>query len=285
MLKKVIKLLVVFVLMVQIISPVITASANEGIESTNLIDDLTDQLEISETEDITPEIEVEETEVDKNQLKIDLEEDIADEIDVEIDIEEIDIEIKDELDEEELNEAIVVWTIEELTFFDELWSRFYDACNEAWDLFFYIENMYSAGTLMAHPNGAELYRLLNAFDDGVDALATSTWIDITLPFDHELNMAYLAKMNTFIEFFESFIAELTTSLDVVILEVEERNSSDNNDNENDNNSNNENNNSNSDNNNNTLPQTGTDVALNTMLAGSGLAALGGLITYQKIKKD
>jgi len=284
MLKKVMRLLLVFVLMVQIMSPVITASANEGIEITDLIDDLIDQLEVdlevSETEnDTTPEIEVEETEV---------EEDVTNEI------EEIDVEIEDELDEEELNESIVVWTTEELTFFDELWGRFYDACNDAWDLFFYIEEMYSAGTLMAHPNGAELYRLLNAFNDGVDALATGTWIDMTLPFDHELNVAYVAKMNTFIEFFESFITEFTTSLDVVILELGERNSNDNNndndsddDNDDDNNSNDENNDSsNSDNNNNnTLPQTGTDVALNTMLAGSGLAALGGLITYRKVKKD
>ena len=35
----------------------------------------------------------------------------------------------------------------------------------------------------------------------------------------------------------------------------------------------------------TLPQTGADISLNMMFAGSVLAALGGVVAYQKIKKD
>ena len=282
MLKKVIKLLLVFVLMMKIISPSVIANANEEIESTDIIDYLTDQLEIDlaentadEIEDITPEVEVEETEVD-------LTENIADEIDDEgVDV------------EDEREELTVVWTPEELTFFDQLWNRFYEACNEAWDLFFYVEAMDATGTLTAHPNGAELYQLLNTFNEGVGALATGTWIDMTLPFEHELNVAYLAKMDTFIEFFEYFVARVTTALDVVVLEIEAGDSDNNtsdtdgsdNDDDGDNDESNDHINNTDNNSNDTLPQTGTDVALNTMLAGSGLAAVGGVFAYRKLKKD
>jgi len=283
MLKNVKKLLLVFVLVVQLISPAIAAHADEGIETADIIDDMTDQDALTdETELITPEIEIVETEVD-------LEEAMVTEIEV-------------ELDEEEANESDDVWTAEELMFFDELWSRFHHISNEAWDLFFHVEAMHLAGTLMAHPNGARLYQLLNEFNDAVDALATGTWIDTTLPFDHQLNVDYLNKLNTFITIFDYFVTEFTTALEVVRLEIAERDSDiDNDDSDNDEDTEvsednegdedsemtDENDNSDTDNapTGNTLPQTGVGVQLSTMVAGTGLVALGGLIVHRKIKRD
>jgi len=281
MLKNVKKLLLVFVLMVQLISPAIASHADEGIETADIINDLTD-----EAKDITPEIEIAETEANLEEEEMT---DETEEVTVDTDVE----------DDEESNDPDVVWTAEELMFFDELWRRFHDISNEAWDLFFYIEAMHLAGTLMEHPNGVRLSQLLNEFNDEVDALATGTWIDTTLPFDHESNVAYLNKLNTFITIFDYFVTEFTTALEVVRLEIAERsndtednyndvdsNRSDDSESDDDNDSNEVSDNSDMNNThpNNTLPQTGANIQLNTMFAGVGLATVGGFIVYRKVKR-
>jgi len=161
----------------------------------------------------------------------------------------------------ENNEPIFVWTDEDYAIHIEDSERFNDLGVEAWRLFRYVKEMYLAGTLMEHPNSEELYRLLNEFDNQLANAEHSYPFDRRLPFDHEFNVAGRAEMNTSMELFEYFITQFTAALNYEA----------------------ENNNNNSTRP--TLPQTGTDMTLNTMLAGSGLVALGGLATYKKLKKD
>jgi len=270
MLKKVIKLLLVFILVLQIISPVITANANEWGEETDIvIDDSANQLETSEDEKIGPE----------NDEEIDLDEAINPETEDDTLIEDVEIEeesnenltqIDDDLakiQQEEIDdESLVVWTDEEIAIHHPLWIRFYEAGNEAWDLFFYIEAMYLDDTLSEHPNGEELYSLMDAFMvEIINNTGSGYWYDMSLPFDHERNVRAFAEMNVLIELFEYFIAEFAAALDVDVPDEEVK-----------------------DNNKDTrptLPQTGTDIVLNTMLVGSGLVALGGLAVYKNLKKD
>jgi len=150
-----------------------------------------------------------------------------------------------------------VWTSEEIAFVRELENSLWVLFDEASSLAGYVYNMSRADLLSEHPNGAELYRLLDQFRE---FFITGFFFDITIPFDHEHNVNALARTNEAIAFIESFIAQVTAALDDEA--------------ENNNNSNQP-----------TLPQTGTGVALNTMLAGSGLVALGGLTTYKKLKKN
>ena len=156
-------------------------------------------------------------------------------------------------------EQSTVWTDEEIAFFHELATRYSNLDREAWLLFMYINDMYHTSVLSEHPNGAELYRLRDQFIDYINS--RNSFFDNTLPFTHQYNVNALVEVQAGVEFLESFIAQITAALDD---EVE--------------------NNSNS-NNQQTLPQTGTGVALNTMLTGSGLVALGGLTTYKKLKKN
>jgi len=270
MLKKVIKLLLAFILGLQIISPVIIASANERDEETDLvIDDSANQLETSEDEAIGSE----------NDEEIDLDEAINPETEVDDTlIEDVEIEeesnenltqIDDDLAEIQQNEAAdetIVWTDEEIAIHNPLWIRFYEAANEAWDLFFYIEAMYLDDTLSEHPNGEELYSLMDAFMvEIINNTGSGYWYDMSLPFDHERNVRAFAEMNVLVELFEHFIAEFTAALDIDVSDEEVK------DNDNDTRP--------------TLPQTGTDIVLNTMLVGSGLVALGGLSVYKNLKKD
>ena len=350
MFKKVTTLLLVFILLAQLISPVMNVNADEGSEDADIVIDYdTGQIEIEEISEELLEID----EIDEELSEIDVIEEELSEVEVEEEDEEETIEI-DILDTEQVleqatintmraliennsaenpfivpagmtfNEAInalgwgegvtvrtpgsyeggafwgsiilylnlgegggfddhyvffeislivhyeysdptingpTVWTDEELAFVRELTNRLWGLGNDAWTLVHYIDDMYHAGILSDHPNGAELYRLLHHFLESLDYYSRRLFDD-TLPFAHEHNINALAELNTLIAFLESFIAQITAALDD---EVE--------------------NNNNNNNNQPTLPQTGTGVALNTMLAGSGLVALGGLTTYKKLKKN